>query len=304
MRCSKNSPFVFTNALTRCLNVLDGARSSPPLIREILANIARNKELVGPVMKILTSEDTLRKHGKQKLLQMVLAIWTAIPEMAAPQKVLTYLSALDNTPLARILLLKTALSLLKIRESSSELDMQRLFDILESLWKRHGTEADYLIISIFIEMLDTHPEMKPRVHHLMTNQPPSMAVALIPKMIFLSLQIEMPYTVPSHIFSANNMSAYIRVLDAILVVCAAYPKEKVFSMFPDLTSTIKMQISNFINKEVHWIEYNMKHDRKTPFTYSMTIQKIKDVLSSPEDPRTVVQTLKTLLNISEGMPAL
>ncbi|KAI5141962.1 hypothetical protein NEAUS04_2801, partial [Nematocida ausubeli] len=32
MRCTKNSPFVFNNGLTRCLNLLEGARSSPPLI--------------------------------------------------------------------------------------------------------------------------------------------------------------------------------------------------------------------------------------------------------------------------------
>ncbi|EHY65007.1 hypothetical protein NERG_02063 [Nematocida ausubeli] len=304
MRCTKNSPFVFNNGLTRCLNLLEGARSSPPLIREILANIALCRDLLGPVLKVLTSDDVLRKHGKQKLFQMIMAIWSVFPEIARPNKVFQYISASDNSPLARILLLKTALSLVKRNSELTEIEIEQLVSEIELCFCKHGIEADYLMILILTEVLDIAPGMKGRVHSLLNTISPESSYSLAPAMFRLALKVDFLYKVPAYIFTVCNTALYIRIHTAILIASNLHEKQQVFSLLPKLSDEIITQIQCFIKEKVYSIDYEIKHDRKAPFTHSIILQTIKTILCAEEEPAGIVDSLKTLLNITESTKAV
>ncbi|KAI5192948.1 hypothetical protein NEMIN01_2308 [Nematocida minor] len=292
MLSTKSSPFAFSNALTRCLNLLESVKDSPPMLREVLAHIKRNRECVQTVMKILKQEETLRRHGKQKLFQMVFALWAAFPEMATPDRVASCLSTASESKLIKILLLKILISLVK----QERIEADSALSAIEPHLFQGCVETDYLVLTAMVEILEKSPAHTGRVRTIRERMPEHLPVSLVPKIMQLALKTGFQYTIPLEAIGLHNTSAYIRILDTISVLGVVYPSTQLFSILPELTDSFKHTMSSFLQKQPCLPDYAIKNSRKIPFTNSLIIQKVKDILAAKEDdPAKIVEKLKKLL---------
>lgn len=296
MNSSRNSPFVFSNELTRCLNLLESVKHNMPLVQEVIKHIRRNKESVSIAMKVLMSDDTLKKHGKQKLLQMVLAIWTAFPNTADASKVISYLSTMGKNKFIRILQLKIILSLIR----QNRIDIEKVIQTVKDYLFEGCVETDYLILTILIEIAENRNSNIAHIREVLlstTRGKENYADSLCAKIMHICLITDIPYKLPVDLFDLNNRSLYIRILDTISFLGTHYPKDYLFTILPEPhIDTIKYQLSNFLQKSLNQPDYTRKHGRKIPFANNQIIQRIKDTLTQQEDPSEIVKKLKIFLH--------
>ncbi|KAH9386977.1 uncharacterized protein NEMAJ01_1873 [Nematocida major] len=297
MRCTKNSPFVSINGITRCLNVLECVKNNPLLLREVLANIRESRDLVPPIMRVLTAEETSRKHGVKKILPMLLAVWAAIPEISDPQKVLLYLEASSGqeNSLVRTLLLKTLLALVR----TGRVDSGSALEAVEPFLFKGSVEEDYLCLCILNGILAAFPGSSSRVRDLLEALPSPAPLCHTPELMQLSLRAGFSFVAPLEAFSPENTALYTRTLGTFLMLSGEFEKSRLFQVLPEMTCELKEKVAKFIQKEVFSADYRIKHDRKAPFSHGSILHRVKEILGSPGDPKDVVRLLRALLKVPE-----
>lgn len=293
MHSTRGSPFIFTNELTRCLNILENIKNSMPLSQEVIKHIRRNRESVPTAMKILTSEETLKRYKKQKLLQMIIAIWGAFPDMANPQKVTAYLSTIQDNRFVRIVLLQILLALLKQGRATPV----SAFEAVKHHLFNGCNETNYLSLSILIEVAGQPDLIEPIRQAILSSQPREIPDSLCPKFMHLSLIANIPYKIPFSAISQSNMSLYNRTLDMISTLGTHYPTQMLFSIFPEGDSnTLNGYLGNFLQKISVQRDYSLQHTKKIPFANSYVLQRVKDILAQSKEPEEIVQEIRMVLD--------
>lgn len=299
---AKQTPFLYTNELTRCLKLVEQTKNQPVLLREVLANLGKHRVHRDRALSELTRLCKARlgalSFADYPAVRMLLALYLAFPEIASREMVEGCIRAKIADRGIGLFLIKISARLVR---DGIEVDLSLLVDRgIEELFG-NDAERDYLFLELLHQLAQRQRLLKEQVEFLEQRLSAPPALVLAPKLLQLAKVLPLRYTIPGEAVSRKNNGLYLRTLDALASLGCVCTKERMQEVCPAIEKqAVQVSFREFIQKTVSKAEFaDCSVPTRELFAISV-VARIKRLVFSSAPADEVVEDVKKLLQ-AEGM---
>ncbi|KAI5171516.1 hypothetical protein NEFER03_0838 [Nematocida sp. LUAm3] len=285
--------FMFSNELTRALELLVEAHKNSILMHEILSIVQMHRL---HTMKVLHSlKPLIKKEDKcgEEALIMLLGVYCAFPDLIETHILLALCKTIPESKTVLLLIFKV---LLCFYEIDGNMDIAMFLEQYIDQRMGKDTELDYLFISLICVITEKGKINNQLITMIQDKIEKVSNKTLSPKLIYLSGLSSLQYTLPISYLSIDNPILYIRIMDAICFCGSICEKERFLQIIPKEKDQFEQIFSRYIHKEELPFMYNSLTDDQNDLYNVYCIPKVlREFVENPNNTKEEIEKIKDII---------